>query len=47
MNLDTRARRAADGVRASTQGVDPMGQVTECSSMRTRPADATALHSAP
>ena len=29
MNLDTRARRAADGVRASTQGVDPMGQVTE------------------
>ena len=29
MNLDTRARRAADGVRASARGVDPMAQITE------------------
>ncbi|MFL6183050.1 MAG: hypothetical protein ACJ73J_12175 [Actinomycetes bacterium] len=29
MNLDTRARRAADGVRASTGGVDPMVQIRE------------------
>ena len=29
MNLDTRARRAADGLRASTGGVDPMAQITE------------------
>ena len=29
MNLDTRARRAADGVRASTGGVDPMAQMAE------------------
>ena len=29
MNLDTRARRAADGVRASTRRVDPMAQITE------------------
>lgn len=29
MDLDTRARRAADGVRASARGVDPMAQITE------------------
>lgn len=29
MDLDTRARRAADGVRTSVQGVDPMAQITE------------------
>lgn len=29
MDLDTRAWRAADGVRASAQGVDPMAQITE------------------
>ena len=49
MNLDTRARRAADGVRASAEGLDPMAQLNELKhedKTRRRATMATAIGSA-